>query len=303
MRHVKQAVKLLNNWLQRQYALRNGAPLAPIFIIGSGRSGNTLLRRVLLNHPDIYIPPETYVLGPSISAFQEHSHLEWNVICRIVLAQFAFSEDFETFPTPYLRPLYRELLKTPPQQRSYDHIINKFYLSMAARAKPEATIWGDKTPLNVFYLDAIHSAFPGGRFVHIVRDGYDVVASYLKMGRYSRIADASKRWLISVELCQNFGRLHPEKYFELYYEDLVRNPAETVKKLCDFLSIDYSPVLIGPPVDADALGDLYKRDHYQQVAQSISADSIGKGRKSLSGEDYRQVRELISQKASKLGYN
>ena len=35
----------------------------PFFIIGSGRSGNTLLRTILETHPEVHIPPETYVIG------------------------------------------------------------------------------------------------------------------------------------------------------------------------------------------------------------------------------------------------
>ena len=39
----------------------------PLFIIGAPRSGNTLTRRVLMASGQIYIPPETYVIGEILS--------------------------------------------------------------------------------------------------------------------------------------------------------------------------------------------------------------------------------------------
>jgi hypothetical protein len=34
-----------------------------LFIAGAGRSGNTLLRRMMMERLSIYMPPETYVLS------------------------------------------------------------------------------------------------------------------------------------------------------------------------------------------------------------------------------------------------
>ena len=37
---------------------------APFFIVGSGRSGTTLLRMILASHSGLAIPPETWFLLP-----------------------------------------------------------------------------------------------------------------------------------------------------------------------------------------------------------------------------------------------
>lgn len=303
MREMKRSIKKLGNRLINHHKLRNGQPIAPIFIIGSGRSGNTLLRRILHSHPDIYIPPETYVMGQSIGEFREHAYLDWNILCRMVLSQFAFSQDFHTFPTPYLRPLYKRLLDTPAELRSFDHILNEFYLYMAAQVKPAATTWGDKTPQNVFFLDDIYEAFPSGRYIHILRDGYDVVASYLEMGRYTTVRAAANRWVKSIEHSQTFGRRHPEQFIEVRYEDLVRSPDDVVQKLCGFLGIEFSSSLLEPPADIDALGDIQVYKHLREVSKRISPDSIGKGRRSLSKNDLLETREIIGEKAIHLGYD
>ena len=51
------------------YRLRGQERYRPFFIIGAARSGNTLLRRVLYAHPEIHIPPETFVLRAAIRKF------------------------------------------------------------------------------------------------------------------------------------------------------------------------------------------------------------------------------------------
>ncbi|HEX6923051.1 MAG TPA: sulfotransferase, partial [Bacillales bacterium] len=58
----------------------------PFFIIGSGRSGNTLLRTILFQNPDIVIPPESYVLGKAIRRYRQLSWLEWEELCSVVIS-------------------------------------------------------------------------------------------------------------------------------------------------------------------------------------------------------------------------
>ena len=56
-------LKSLQNPLSNNYSTINEAAnltCIPFFIIGSGRSGNTLLRSILSGNSDISIPPESY---------------------------------------------------------------------------------------------------------------------------------------------------------------------------------------------------------------------------------------------------
>src|SRR5262249_48202412 len=42
--------------------------IAPIFVVGAGRSGTTLLRLMLNEHPDVAIPSESHFIAPLIAA-------------------------------------------------------------------------------------------------------------------------------------------------------------------------------------------------------------------------------------------
>lgn len=76
----------------------NGSP-RPFFIIGSGRSGSTLLRRILCANPELHIPPETYVLGPAISLWEATEGDAWPVRVGRILDLFERHPEFETFGT------------------------------------------------------------------------------------------------------------------------------------------------------------------------------------------------------------
>ncbi len=41
--------------------------------------------------------------------------------------------------------------------------------------------WAEKTPAHVFHMDLIHEAFPRAQFIHMIRNGRDVVRSLQNM--------------------------------------------------------------------------------------------------------------------------
>lgn len=284
------------------FKINTGKDISPVFIVGAGRSGNTLLRKILCGSRDLYIPPETYVLGSCVADFERYSFLGWPTVCRIVLSRFAFSPDFDTFPNPLLGGLYQKLCSAPEQEKSCAHIIDSFYKYMAETAKPSAVRWGDKTPHNVFHLESIDSVFPKAQYIHIIRNGYDVVASYMKMGRYDDPADAAERWATAIRKCRDFGRDRVSRYTEVRYETLVAAPYEVTASLCDFLGLRYSPDILDKPPAPEELGDVDRREHYGSVMKPITGDSIGKGRKSLKDEEIARIEPIIAPLMKDLGY-
>ena len=133
----------------RGYPVSREENLIPFFIIGSGRSGNTLFR-----------------------------HLAWKDLVYLTLSQFYHHKEFETFNLE-LRPLVNQLLLVPYELRSLNIILDHFYKYHAETQGISFNRWGDKTPLNTFFLDLIFNVFPKAQFIHIIRDGCDVVPSYV----------------------------------------------------------------------------------------------------------------------------
>ncbi|MEO7677469.1 MAG: sulfotransferase, partial [Verrucomicrobiota bacterium] len=159
------------------YPLHRGELHRPFFIVGSGRSGNTLLRRLLQASPEVHIPPETYVLGKVIRAFRKYRWiLPWEQLINLTLAIFEFYPEFDKFEVS-LRPLAQRLQDAPPGSRSLALMLDALYRFHGEQTGKTFSVWGDKTPNNSYALDRIVSVFPRAQFIHILRDGGDVVPS------------------------------------------------------------------------------------------------------------------------------
>ena len=101
-------------------SLRGTHRARPFFIIGSGRSGNTLLRRILQASPELHIPPESYVLGPVIKAFRRHRKARWNDLVTLVAGAFELHPEFGAFGI-HLRELMPHLRSAAKSERNLAH--------------------------------------------------------------------------------------------------------------------------------------------------------------------------------------
>ena len=193
----------------------------PIFIVGAPRSGTTLLRSVLDAHPNICCPP-------------------WETGVFDRLSQFV-SGDFEKprGPEANFCPLSREEILKWIHTATNDLI----RLMVSQSGKPR---WGEKTPSHVFHLDLIDEVFPEAQFIHIVRNGKDVVKSLQNVGwATGGIRWSVRRWVDSV----NAGRASGEKlgkgrYVEVRYEELTSKPEMVLPKLCEFLGESFFPQML-----------------------------------------------------------
>jgi len=283
--------------------LNHGASYCPFFVVGSGRSGNTLIRRILYAHKDLHIPPETYVLGHIIKLFYENRNMGWGDLVRLILAEFEYHQEFSTFEIPSLRPLVHQLSNVSKEKRSLAYVLNTFYSYHAEVHDVDYKRWGDKSPLNAYVMDDIYKVFPDAQFIHLLRDGCDVVYSYLQSGHYQSIESAAHRWTSALQAARTFMHRHPEACIEVRYEALVSTPESTVEQICRFLGIDYHPNIIDRCDVAQAMGDVHQYAHHQNVQQPINTKSIGKGRRNLTEEQKLKLEALIGKQLRDVGYD
>jgi hypothetical protein len=138
--------------------------------------------------------------------------------------------------------------------------------------------WGDKTPLYMQYLPLIERTFPAARFVHLVRDGRDAALSFLSVPRgimtegWGHPKDAvgfARLWLTEVEAAQALGRrVGPDRYLELRYEELVRDPAAQLERVCAFAALEFEPDML----DYVGRSDSARKPHQQRLNQPPTAN-------------------------------
>ena len=181
---------------------RDRPPL--FFVIGAPRSGNTLLRALLCQHPRIVMPPESYFLPKVCKLFAEYGHLPWQTLVARLLDAVLLPEVVRTWQFDE-EALRREILGIPEPNQTLVSFIAAIYRRYALQHKPEADVWGDKTPNNTLNLPWLHAAFPNARFVHIIRDGRDAVASALQSDIMPSVEVAMGVWQRCVRAGTAFG--------------------------------------------------------------------------------------------------
>lgn len=278
------ASRLLSPWGPKGKSLTGDVDPPPFFIVGSGRSGNTLLRRMLIQSPQVHIPPETYVLGRVIKVYEKNAHLEWPLLVQLVLSTFEYRDGFEAFGVS-LRPLYQQLKDVDRSKRNLASIIDSIYRFHGEETGRTFDVWGDKTPLNAFSMFRIHRVFPASKFVHVLRDGVDVVHSYVDRGLFDDAYEASTRWVGAVDAINRFGDAHPQLVEVVRYEDLVSDPGSVLSQVCEFLGIDFTEDMVASN-DLE-MGDTALHEHHERAHSEVTTTRIGSGRDWLNADTPR----------------
>lgn len=106
--------------------------------------------------------------------------------------------------------------------------------------------WAEKTPAHVFHMQLIHEVYPNVRFIHIIRNGKDVVRSLQRMKWAPRkIKWSCTRWVESVLAGRSAATVLPiESYAEVRYEDLIAEPEREVRNICSFINEQYFPQML-----------------------------------------------------------
>ena len=236
----------------------------PFFIIGTGRCGSSLLRRLLRLHPDLVVPNETHwiALLHDEFGFAEAPVADIEKIVRSlrtgrgvsILDRICKEEDLNA-------DTLLETLVQGDTHLTWPTFHTRFGAVLASMQN--AACWGDKTPDYGFCIDAIAQAWPQARFIHLVRDGQDVALSMARVPSFQQLAasgqvewkylarqdpDTYQRheglplnryfeiWLRRIRASTDQLRLlTPSRTLSIRYEDLLARPVQLLSEAAEFL--------------------------------------------------------------------
>jgi Sulfotransferase domain len=211
------------------------------FVGGAEKSGTSWLQRLLNLHPQVSCDGESHFLDslfPLIKkALEEHNQILLDKTKNPLLQ--GSEETHPIFEFGDLRYIVASA-------------ISMILLKQAHGKSPQAV--GEKTPSNARAFGALAELFPGTKCIHIVRDPRDVGVSFWHHARRNVPVEARPHmvtksdfvrqcagvWTEVVGLGVRFGERHPDRYFELRYEDLVERTAPTLAGIFRFLGVDDS---------------------------------------------------------------
>ncbi|MBA2313447.1 MAG: sulfotransferase [Actinobacteria bacterium] len=203
------------------------------FIVGSARSGTTLIRIIFNAHSAIAVPPESRFV---VELYEGAEEIEVDGL----LVSLAAHKRFQAWDLPI--EAIREGIEGP--RAAYADIMEAAYRAYArARGK---SCWGDKTPRYIENLPLLANLFPHALFIHIVRDGRNVALSYSEVPFGPKtVAKAAALWGGRVSKGLEAGRaLGPDRYIEVTYEDFVVAPEPHLRRLCDFIDVEFEPGML-----------------------------------------------------------
>jgi len=135
---------------------------------------------------------------------------------------------------------------------SYHDFVDAIFQAYAdALGKPR---WGDKTPFYTPDIDILHRIFPDGKFLHLVRDGRDVVLSQKSIEWMSgNLTKLVLDWQWKTTIAHKVGSALGNNFLEIRYEDLVRRPEEMLQRICAFIDEPYDPAMLNYSANAEAV--------------------------------------------------
>ncbi|MBM7623039.1 sulfotransferase [Sporohalobacter salinus] len=274
----------------------------PFFIIGCGRSGTTLLRSILNAHSDISIPPEFVALAELIKTYKNFNYISWNDLLNMIISVFKSTPHFSIWKVE-LSEIYEQLLDLEQKERTLAKIIDTIYNNFLQHNFSQAKIWGDKTPLNTLNIELIDEVFPDAKYIHLIRNGKDVVSSYLNSTKYvNSVERACARWNKHVSKGLEFKESqNKDEYLEVYYEDLVTNPSQEVEKICNLIGVEFNSTMLNYHDQLSKLDDT-KAEQHKNLHKDINTDSIGKWEKGLNSFQKEKVDKLLTKNLRRLNY-
>ena len=250
----------------------------------------------------VYVPPETYVLGPVIKAWRRRRIFGVRYALNQTLGDFKKHEEYRWFPVQDLEGFANGLLTRDKRNLSLESVLDRLYKYWGDHAGIEFDAWGDKTPLNTFYLEEISQVFPKARFVFVCRDALDVCASYVSSGIYSNLEQAAERWTRSNARALSLKDRYPERVFVIRYERLVEVGHSVLDELAMFLELEEREQPIPMEQLRFALGDVGRLPHHNKVLRGVDSQSIGKGRNSMSKGELERLSGIVDPMLIRLGY-
>lgn len=235
--------------------------LQPIFIIGVGRSGTSLLQSMLNAHKNICFLPETQYLRKYAFNRSQRAKIENGTAASFIelLKKDSRFNRLEISPQEIVSS--NEMVSVV---RVYTNLIS-LYLDRKGKQLP-----GDKDPRNLDYIEKIKVLFPGARIIHIIRDPRDVVLSRTKAGWSKHWPFVFHSFIYNAQLVRGRKcslRLFSKTYIEIFYEDLINDAGKELKEVCAFFGLDYDPSMLA----------------YQQSARELVSESEMQWKKETLG--------------------
>lgn len=271
----------------------------PVFVVGSARSGNTMLYQMLRasgRFPVYRTEPCVFdVLVPKFGDFRSVATRRKLMRCWLRTRQFrrsnldagAITEKVVSSVSnggEFLRAVMEEVARAGGFER-----------------------WAVSGPDNLLHIPAIKRQIPDALFIHVIRDGRDVACAlnrkkFIRAFPWDRnhlLYVCALHWMWKVKTGRGYGQAIGPDYMELRYEDLALDPEEALAKIGAFIgeNLDYGKIR------QSEIGTLRTPNtSFPEELESGEFSPVGRWKRQLSDDEATQLEALVGKFLVELGY-
>ncbi|MGA2436779.1 MAG: sulfotransferase [Bryobacteraceae bacterium] len=262
----------------------------PVFVVGLGRSGTTLLRVALNRHSQLAVCGET------------------NYFHFVYVRRRAFGDPADPRNREGIINAYLSIRKIPKlgmdmaalRERLLREGVNwraMFQSMLQEYAESQGKIYtGEKSPKHTLHVKTLCEWFPCCSIVHIVRDPRDAVSSAIRMPWANRsVLVGARQWRLFNQAA--LAVADRDNYLRVRYEDLAAQPEEQLRRICNHIGIAYEAEMLNPsPVEAGT------RAHGFRAFERITTERIALWRTELKPWQAAAIEAVAGRWMEKFGY-
>jgi hypothetical protein len=283
-----------------------------LFIVGSGRSGTSMLAKILSRNKDVAFFRETHFVELLLKKYnwsfpEDTADLARRILTIDSVGIYRRNQLIEC--ADEIQAVQERLAASDPYT-AYDVI--RECLLLRARQKGKK-ITGDQTPRHVFYVPELIENIPNALFIFMIRDARDVLLSQKKKWKACQRHNAP-----FIEVIRSWANYHPIVFsliwnqanqaglqankiysnavLSVQFEKLVHAPEKAVAEVCDFLGIQYESCMLDIGIGSSS-------NFESEQDTGISSKVVGNWKTGLSVGEKWWVNFLCLRMMRKLGYD
>ncbi len=268
-------------------------PFQPIFVVGSERSGTTLLATLLGRHPGIAATPETHLLydlrgGSS----QNHEGLLTAVFANPRLDDLQLDRE----------AVARRFAEGPATEADLCRVILEQFAAQQGKARV-----AEKSPHHLLAVPTLLGWYPGARVLCIVRDGRDAVLSLRRMPwAADNLWAHAVVWRHLARVAADYRVRHPARFRLVSFEALVSDPRSELAECMAFLDLSLDDQQLAASGDGPgAPGPVpdWERAWKERALAPLDPGRVGVWKRAATRRERWILNHLMGPQLRKLGYD
>lgn len=273
------------------------------FIMASERSGSNLLRSMLGMHPELSAPPPPHALRHLAAVAPSYGSLERREALRAAVADAVSLTRVERSHVRWRYDVREDRILESVAEPTVVGVVAALYDEYARLDGTSG--WISKEGAVFDHAFRIRDTLPDARFLYLVRDGRDVTCSMLRVPTHDQHPYfVAREWVEQQESCIGvYQALAPRGAAHLVrYEELIEDPRRELGRICEFLGLDFRPVMLDFHRDEATRQQAGRTEYWKNLARPVLSANKWKFLRDLSEAELAIVEGVAGPTLRLLGY-